>query len=537
MKKKATANFRNQKKPKKLDGDFQATDATRSGGSKAAKQPAKRAMKNEGRFQPTDAPLSSGPKATKHPAEEAMPPPASANYELAAEQAQAPLSSRVERLLAKKAARKTRKAHQAATATKEEAKVAVANATVPSEAPLDAAFQNDADAGVVMLCILDNPFVARERTAEPNSKEEPFPSNLHKAESDSGSSSTDEGAHRVSSFKLRRRTGRWADDESGEEWDLDEEERARLFDDLDEEERRRLLGEFPDTTDGEGSDWDRTWSEDENDEAIAATRMSGVEPSVPSEPGTEVERAFMANGPFLASRGKSKRGSRGSDQKRKRRRRNKAKKQHVNDDWMTPFSELLIGDASVTPFPKLRRVPAGPAGAASPRAPLVVQEVGQPLLPPLQPLPSSMQPLPPPLGAQPVVPPMPGQPMPAPSMTPALPNVNPTSPAVCIWNSTSPSVATTCVGGNSQNVFTDGSQVYQPVPSITGQPLFTDGKQLYASVCVMFAAPPSSEVKESPLPEPSSDSSSIMDCCGNVDEHAGGNLLNYMATSDEDEWD
>jgi len=29
----------------------------------------------------------------------------------------------------------------------------------------------------------------------------------------------------------------------------------------------------------------------------------------------------------------------------------------------------------------------------------------------------------------------------------------------------------------------------------------------------------------------------MMDCCGNFDENSGANLISYMATSDEDDWD
>jgi hypothetical protein len=68
---------------------------------------------------------------------------------------------------------------------------------------------------------------------------------------------------------------------------------------------------------------------------------------------------------------------------------------------------------------------------------------------------------------------------------------SPTGPAVCIWNAGPASEA----GGESSQangaaeIFTDGQQVFQPVPSATGQPLFTDGKQLYASVCVVVVPP------------------------------------------------
>jgi len=417
--------------------------------------------------------------------------------------------------LAKKTARKARKAQEAATTTKEEAEVAAQNSTDPCEAPIDVP-RSDADAGLAMPYVADDAILANESTEEPSSaKEEPFQSHFRKEGSDSGSASTDEAAHQVSGRRLQRQTSRWADDESGEEWELDEEERQQLLQDLDEEERCRLLGQFPDTTDEECSDWDGAWTEDE-DEEIAAVRMPGVDSSVRIEPGLESEKGPQAYGSFPAPHSKSKRRSRN-------RRRNNGKKRQVNDDWMTPW----------IPFPQLRLAPVGPAVEATPWTPLVFQTVDhQPLLPQGQPLPSPMQPLLPP-----VVSPSSGQPMVAPSMKPVLPNVNPTGPAVCIWNTTSPSAATACVDGTQQDVFTDGSQVFQPVPSTNGQPLFTDGKQLYASVCVMYTAPPSSEGEVPPLPEPSPEPGSMMDCCETVDEHSVANLISYMATSDEDGWD
>lgn len=290
---------------------------------------------------------------------------------------------------------------------------------------------------------------------------------------------------RMSGFRQRLRTSRWADDESGEEWELDEEERERLLDDLDEEERRRLLGEFPDTSDDEECEW------------------------------LETEKRLQADGWFPVPRSSK------AKKRARQRRRNKARKRQVSDDWMTPFSELLKDNASVTSFPQLRLAPFGPAGAALPPGKLVSQTVGQPLLPPVQPMPSPTKPLLPPSGVQLVVPPLPGQ---------------PNGPAVCIWNTTSPSSATTRVDGNPQDIFTNGSQVFQPVPSTSGQPLFTDGKQLYASVCVMLGAPPSGEVRGS-FPEPSPEPSTIMESCGAIDEHSGTNLTSCVVTSDEEDWD
>jgi len=75
------------------------------------------------------------------------------------------------------------------------------------------------------------------------------------------------------------------------------------------------------------------------------------------------------------------------------------------------------------------------------------------------------------------------------STTPSM--NSPMGPAVCIWNAGSSilnagsSTASDAGGDSSGEIFTDGQQVFQSVPSPTGQPLFTDGKQLYASVCVV----------------------------------------------------
>jgi hypothetical protein len=78
------------------------------------------------------------------------------------------------------------------------------------------------------------------------------------------------------------------------------------------------------------------------------------------------------------------------------------------------------------------------------------------------------------------------------------PSMNsPMGPAVCIWNAgnTTASEAGVCSseGNGAEEIFTDGQQVFQAVPSETGQQLFTDGTQLYASVCV-FVGPPDKAV-------------------------------------------
>eukprot|EP00419_Tripos_fusus_P011838 CAMPEP_0172664052 /NCGR_PEP_ID=MMETSP1074-20121228/6335_1 /TAXON_ID=2916 /ORGANISM="Ceratium fusus, Strain PA161109" /LENGTH=440 /DNA_ID=CAMNT_0013480135 /DNA_START=139 /DNA_END=1461 /DNA_ORIENTATION=- len=319
MKKKATANLKDQKKPKKLEDDVE----------------------------PTDTMPSDETNEAEHPTEAVVLPPAPANCEVATEQTHAPSNPRIERLLAKKAVRKARKAQEAAAVAKEEAEVIAANATVPCEAPLDVATTSEACAEVATMCTAEDSIVANEHTSEPNAvEEEPFPSKSHTQESDSGSTNTDEASRQMSGFRLRRHIGRWADDESGEEWELDEKERQHLLADLDEEERRRLLGEFPETTDDEGSDWDAAWSEDEEDEAIAVAQVSGVEPSVRPK----------ADKALPTSRGQSRRRSRRSGGKR---RRNRANKRRSNDNWMTPFSELFKDDAGLMPCPQPHLAPIG----------------------------------------------------------------------------------------------------------------------------------------------------------------------------------
>jgi len=80
------------------------------------------------------------------------------------------------------------------------------------------------------------------------------------------------------------------------------------------------------------------------------------------------------------------------------------------------------------------------------------------------------------------------------STSDAVPSMNsPTGEAVYIWNAGNGAVlegsGDSSEGEAAAEIFTDGQQVFQPVPSATGQPLFTDGKQLYASVCVVVAPP------------------------------------------------
>jgi len=296
---------------------------------------------------------------------------------------------------------------------------------------------------------VDDWIMAREGTVKSNSAEEdPFSEAVNRKESDSESTRIDKPTCRVLEFGLQQQTSCWADDESREEWKSGKEECQQLFDDLDGEECHRLLGEVPNTLGNEGSYW------------------------------PESEKQNPANGLFLPPCSKSN--GRSCHSNGRKGCRKEAMKWQVKDGWMTPFSELLKGDASVNSLPRLQLAPFGPAGTESSQAELVLQTDGQPRLPPMSPMPYST----------------------ARSIQPALPTVNSTRPAVCIWKTTSPPAAMTRIGGNQQDVFTDGSQVFQPVPSTNGQKLFTDGKELYASAFVMFGTPVPSQARRPPSPEP-----------------------------------
>jgi len=63
--------------------------------------------------------------------------------------------------------------------------------------------------------------------------------------------------------------------------------------------------------------------------------------------------------------------------------------------------------------------------------------------------------------------------------------------AICIWKQGMAGDAPWCndphKSADSGYVYTNGDHVFKSVPSANGQSLFTDGKQLYASVCVMLA--------------------------------------------------
>mmetsp|Transcript_133878 Transcript_133878/g.267156 ORF Transcript_133878/g.267156 Transcript_133878/m.267156 type:complete len:519 (-) Transcript_133878:226-1782(-) len=70
---------------------------------------------------------------------------------------------------------------------------------------------------------------------------------------------------------------------------------------------------------------------------------------------------------------------------------------------------------------------------------------------------------------------------------------SPIGSAVCSWNAgscpASEASGDSSGGVGAAEIFTNGRQVFRPVPSATGQQLFTDGKQLYASVCVVVGPP------------------------------------------------
>eukprot|EP00419_Tripos_fusus_P039394 CAMPEP_0172777814 /NCGR_PEP_ID=MMETSP1074-20121228/201589_1 /TAXON_ID=2916 /ORGANISM="Ceratium fusus, Strain PA161109" /LENGTH=529 /DNA_ID=CAMNT_0013614743 /DNA_START=78 /DNA_END=1668 /DNA_ORIENTATION=- len=466
MKKIATANSREIKQPKKLDGNFQPTDATANSGTQAAEQPV----------------------------EGAMLPPALANCDVATTQAQAPLNPRLERLLATKATRKAHKAQRADKTVNEETEVVSANSLVLSEASTDVATEMVADAGVATPSTGDGSIMERASTVESNSAEdEPLPRAVHKEESDSESIRTDKTTPKVLGFRLQQQTSRWADQESEEEWELGKEDFRQLFNDLDEEEGHRLLGEVPNTLGNEGSYWPESEKQNPANGLFLppCSKSNGRSCHSNGRKGCrkeamkwQVKDGWMT--PFSellkgdASVNSLPRLQAVLPLKREEGLPKGSDEVAVKDGWMTPFSELLKGDASVNSLPRLQLAPFGPAGTESSQAELVLQTDGQPRLPPMSPMPYST----------------------ARSIQPALPTVNSTRPAVCIWKTTSPPAAMTRIGGNQQDVFTDGSQVFQPVPSTNGQKLFTDGKELYASAFVMFGTPVPSQARRPPSPEP-----------------------------------
>jgi len=103
------------------------------------------------------------------------------------------------------------------------------------------------------------------------------------------------------------------------------------------------------------------------------------------------------------------------------------------------------------------------------------------------------------------------------------PSMNsPIGSVVCIWkagsNAASEAGGHSSEGVGAEGIFTDGQQVFQPVPSATGQPLFTDGKQLYASVCVVVGPPEEAvdptlgKAYDAPSSSPCSSSCFMADC-------------------------
>jgi len=221
---------------------------------------------------------------------------------------------------------------------------------------------------------------------------------------------------------------------------------------LGDEERRQLLGEWPETeTEDSCSDHDidGTWDDSSDDkvnqvpfkEHLNGWSTSGNLSSV--ESGRRCKSAGQdgsANAPGWFS-----------DEKwYGRMRQPHPNGMDVPDEWMVPFDELTKRWSYVA-MPHAHEVPFAPQ----------VQ-----------------------------------QPWPLPAAGPLL------GGSVCIWNA-GPDGCGHPGGsvGNDQDsgseIFTDGQQVFQPVPSATGESLFTDGKQLYASVCVMFS-PPSPAVALTP---------------------------------------
>jgi len=101
--------------------------------------------------------------------------------------------------------------------------------------------------------------------------------------------------------------------------------------------------------------------------------------------------------------------------------------------------------------------------------------------------------------------------------------------AVWLWSTANPSGGvdgqiSTDGDDIPKEVFTNGQQVFKPVPSADGQTLFTDGARLYASVCVVMG-PPSTDVAKSD---------------GNLPLHQPGQLesqLKWSYEASDDEWD
>jgi len=221
-----------------------------------------------------------------------------------------------------------------------------------------------------------------------------------------------------------------------------------------DEERRQLLGEWPETESEENcSDLDidgmcDTTSEDsgkqapfdEHRQSLSDWNNSSNSSSVQSRrwcKNPDQDDSAYALGWFSDQKWYGSRGQPHRDER------------DVQDEWMVPFDELLKGPSHVA----------------------TVRAHEMPLL-------------------------QPAQPSPAPAAgTPHGP--------VYIWNARHDGSGTAGGAGHRQlgeEMFTDGQQVFQPVPSPTGQSLFTDGQQLYAPVCVMLSPPSPAFVPDSQPP-------------------------------------
>jgi len=216
---------------------------------------------------------------------------------------------------------------------------------------------------------------------------------------------------------------------------------------LDDDERCQLLGEWPETeteescSDIDDGTWDDSSHDDDNRALLEDNRQGLVGCTTSSVNSTA---SSIESGRWCESPGEDGTANcRFSDEMWNGRKSSSGRKEKsVQDMWMVPFDELI------------RAPPVG----ATPHAQAVpcVHDVQQPLLPP---------------GAGTGV----GGP-------------------VCIWSAKSEvcekaGVSAGTLQDGGKEVFTDGKQIFQPVPSATGRLLFTDGKQLYAPVYVGFSTP------------------------------------------------
>eukprot|EP00419_Tripos_fusus_P082666 CAMPEP_0172941708 /NCGR_PEP_ID=MMETSP1075-20121228/224678_1 /TAXON_ID=2916 /ORGANISM="Ceratium fusus, Strain PA161109" /LENGTH=461 /DNA_ID=CAMNT_0013803123 /DNA_START=59 /DNA_END=1444 /DNA_ORIENTATION=- len=244
---------------------------------------------------------------------------------------------------------------------------------------------------------------------------------------------------------------------------------------LGHEERRQMLGEWPETEtedirgdlDNDGM-WD-DWSDDDDDNVpfekhrrdllgLATGSSSNVESGRCRKSSSQDDGAngWFSDQIFLGHKSSPDRSE-----------------NDIQDEWMVPFDELIRG-------PKLLAMPHGHDVLIIPS----VQQISQ---------------------------------LPAAGTSAGGP--------VCIWNARPDGCGN--VGGlaglsqdGGKDIFTDGQQIFQPVPSQTGQALFTDGKQLYASVCVVLSQPNTEAALASEsqtpvfgfVPDSDSDSDSNSEC-------------------------